>query len=272
MERISNESLDKFLESVYLKYGHDFRDYNYSTLRRRIESHQIKMKVPLKDFESYKDIVLENRDAFVQMFKHFSINVTEFFREPDHMKIFRDKVVPYLKTYPYIKIWYAGCSSGEFPYSLAILLKEEGLLKKSQIYATDFNNKVLNIAKKGIYEDKEIERSIENYKECGGKSNIKEYFTKHGKFYKVKNSIKENILFFNHNLVTDGVMNEFHLIICKNVLIYFNENLKTKVFTLFDNSLYKNGFLIIGKNEYLTNEFKMKYKLYHPKSKIYHNI
>ncbi|MEA3499235.1 MAG: protein-glutamate O-methyltransferase CheR [Campylobacterota bacterium] len=265
---IQDKELNQFLIDVYKTYGDDFIHYHHSSLKRRIEVHCIKLHID--KFSEYSKLILDNKKYFDEMFKHFSINVTQFFREPEQLKLFREKVIPYLKSYNHIKIWCAGCSSGESPYSLSMILDEEGILGKSQIYATDFNNRVLAHAKDGLFEIEDFTLSSKNYKISGGTKEFKDYFIKQGKYYKVKKYLKEHILFFNHNLVTDGVMNEFQLIICKNVVIYFDDNLKKHVINLFDESLECNGFLVLGKSEYLPNEFKDRFKLYIPKSKVYH--
>jgi len=265
--KIKDESLKVFLIDIKNTYGDDFVGYNYETLKRRIEVHAIKANI--KDFYLYTQYILNSKEIFDEMFSHFSINVTEFFREPKQLKTFKNEVIPYLKTFPYLKIWCAGCSSGQEAYSLSIILEEEGMLDKCQIYATDFNNKVLEQAKNGLYDIPDFEQSSTQYKESGGREKLENYFIKKGKFYQVKKRLKEKILFFNHNLVTDGVMNNFQLIICKNVVIYFNKNLKNVVLDKFNESLLYNGFMILGNSEYLPNEFENKFKLYSKSSKVY---
>ena len=265
---IKQQELLEFLKSIYEHYGYDFIHYSHSSLKRRIEVHCIKLNI--YNFNKYCELVLSSQKYFDDMFEYFSINVTEFFREPEQLKLFRKKVIPYLNSFAHIKIWCAGCSSGESPYSLSMILDEAGILEKCQIYATDFNNRVLAHAKDGLFEIKDFEQSYTNYEKSGGTKSFKEYFIKKGKYYKIKKYLQEHILFFNHNLATDGVMNEFQLIICKNVVIYFDEDLKETVINLFDNSLDCNGFLILGKSEYLPKEFKDKFKLYIPGSKVYH--
>ena len=266
--KINDKELINFLKSVYLKYGDDFVNYTLPTLKRRIETHCIKLSID--DFDTYSNMVLNDKKYFDEMFSHFSINVTEFFREPDQLRIFREKVIPYLNSFAHVKIWYAGSSSGESPYSTAIVLHEAGILDKCQIYATDFNNRVLAHAKEGLFEIKDFEKSYNNYEKSGGTKAFKEYFIKKGKFHQIKSFLKEKVLFFNHNLATDGVMNEFQLIVCKNVLIYFDDKLKERVFDIFDSSLNCNGFLILGNSEYLPNKYKDNFKLYIPKSKVFH--
>jgi len=265
---ITDKKLTKFLKNVYYTYNYDFINYNKSTIKRRIKNHCIFLHIV--SFDEYCKLILNNQEDFDDMFSYFSINVTEFFREPEQLKNFRDKVIPYLNSFSHVKIWCAGCSSGESPYSLSMILDEDGILDKCQIYATDFNNRILAHAKEGMFEIEDSEQNDINYKISGGTKKFQNYFVKYGKYYKIKKYLKEHILFFNHNLVTDGVMNEFQLIICKNVIIYFDKNLKKTVLDLFDHSLVCNGFLILGNSEYLPSKFVDRFKLYIPKSKVYH--
>ena len=270
---IKSIDLDAFLSDIYHKYEQDFLHYNHGTLKRRITNHAMKLNIKVdKDnaFDIYKDYVLNDKSIFDEMFSYFSINVTEFFREPEQLKIFKEKVIPYLNSFSHIKIWCAGCSSGESPYSLSIILDEAGILDKSQIYATDFNNRVLSNAKDGVFDIENLEDSNKNYKISGGSCEFQDYFIKYGRYYKVKKYLKNKILFFNHNLVTEGVMNQFQLIICKNVIIYFDNILKDKVINLFKDSLECNGFLILGNSEYLPRKFEDSLINYIPKSKVYH--
>ena len=265
---IDDSKLDEFLIEIYHNYGDDFIHYNHKTLKHRIATHNIKLQA--KDFEEYCYMILNNRTNFEEMFKYFSINVTEFFREPQQLNNFRQKVIPYLKTFPFVKIWCAGCSSGESPYSLAIILEEEGLLEKTQIYATDFNNRIIAHAKDGLYEIKDFQQSYTNYELSGGKKQFKEYFIKKGKFYQIKKHFKKHILFANHNLVTDKPFNEFQVIISKNVIIYFDVILKEKVINLFDQSLVDNGFLILGEKEYLPYKYEKYFQRYIEHTNIFH--
>ncbi len=265
---INDDDLVEFLKSIYNIYGHDFIHYNQKTVKRRIENHCIYLNID--KFDKYCKIVLNNKDHFDKMFKYLSINVTEFFREAEHLKLFREKVVPYLNSFSHIKIWCAGCSSGESPYSMSIILEEEGILDKCQIYATDFNNRILSYAKNGLFEIDDLEQTELNYQKSGGTKKFQNYFLKKGKYFKIKKRLKKHILFFNHNLAIDGVMNEFQLIVCKNVIIYFDDKLKERVFNLFYDSLEYNGFLILGKNENLSKKFDDKFQLYIPQSKVYH--
>lgn len=248
---IEAKELEQFFDSVKMKYGYDFKNYKHNTLQRRIALHA--MSLNIKTFFEYEERVLEEENIFKEMFKYFSINVTEFFREPEELNILKSKIFPYLSSYSHIKIWDAGCSYGMTSYSMAIILDEMGLLDKTRIYATDFNSKVLKEAKKATYSLEKLEVAKKNYELFKGESSFEKYIDVRGSEFSIKPYIKDRVLFFKHNLSLDKCMNEFQLIVCKNVLIYFDDKLKTRVIKLFDDSLCVNGFLNIGKNEYINN-------------------
>ena len=183
--------------------------------------------------------------------KDFSINVSDMFRDPEVFKTFREKVVPYLNTFPFIRLWVAGCSSGEEVYSLAIILKEEGVYNKCQIYATDMNPLILDVAKEGIYPIDRVAKFTENYQRAGGKESFSDYYNSKFESIIMSKSLKKNIVFSVHNLTVDKVFNEMHFISCRNVMIYFTEELQENVLQLFLDSLYHGGFLCIGTKESL---------------------
>jgi chemotaxis protein methyltransferase CheR len=269
--RISRESgaklSDKFLDDIMFKYGYDFKNYDKKLLQRRVEI--TKKRVEIEDNATFYKSVLEHKHLFEELFLDFSINVTTFFRNSDTFSSIRDKLFPYLSSYPEIKIWCAGCSTGEEPYSLAIILKELGLLHKSLIYATDFNDIKVKEAQNGIFSKDKFEIFKENYYKSGGKEEFKTYFNFNESYVSVSDEIKSKILFFKHNLASDGVLNEFQLVLCRNVMIYFDEELQKKVFFLMNNSLVRNGFLIYGESETLDCT-KAGYKVvYDNKEKIY---
>jgi len=246
---IENIELELFLEAIYKRYGYDFRQYSQATMKRRVQNLLSTFKFN-KVSEMIPKILFDEK-FFEQLLFHFSITVTEMFRDPSFYKYLRDDIIPYLKTYPFMKIWCAGCATGEEVYSLAILLKEEKLYDRVTIFATDFNDKALQKAKDGIYPLNNIKNYTVNYQKAGGKSSLTEYF--HAEYDSVimKQELREKITFANHNLVIDGVFGEMHLIFCRNVLIYFNRNLQNKVLDLFYNSLIRNGFLCLGTKESL---------------------
>lgn len=261
-EDISLEEVNNFLEGIFSTYGYDYREYQKDSIIRRINI--CMLKEGIKTFREFQQLVLEDFDTFQQLFLDLSINTTEFFRDPEVFYLLREKILPYLNSYTHIKIWCVGCSTGKEPYSLAILLEELGLLDKTQIYATDINPYVIEEAKNGLFSTKDIHRDDENYKKAGGEREFKEYFYMKEHFGKVKKHLKKNILFFQHSLIGSGSLNEFELILCRNVLIYFNQSLQNKVLKNFYNSLHRNGFLILGKSEGLMlnggAEFFTKYR------------
>ncbi|MBT4290522.1 MAG: protein-glutamate O-methyltransferase CheR, partial [Deltaproteobacteria bacterium] len=188
-------------------------------------------------------------DFFQKLLKDMSINVTEMFRDPAFYRTLRNQVLPDLADCEIIKIWHAGCASGEEVYSMAILLKELGLYEKSRIYATDFDEEILNKAKQGIFPVDSLRSYIKNYQESGGVRSFTDYYSARYELVLIDKSLKENIHFTNHNLVTDGVFSEMNLIICRNVLIYFKRELQDRVFKLFKDSLSHNGILCLGSKE-----------------------
>lgn len=249
MSTIENENIEVqlLLEAIYLKYGYDFRDYARASVKRRI-LHHFNLS-GLKNLAEMQHQILYNTDFFEGCLLDLSINVTEMFRDPSFYQTLREKVIPLLKTYPFIKVWHAGCSTGEEAYSMAILLKEEGLYKRAQIYATDFNDIVLQKAKEGIYPVEHIKDYTLNYQRAGGKTSFVEYYTAHHNSIIMDRSLKKNIVFANHNLETDGIFGEMQLILCRNVLIYFNRDLQNRVIKLFHDSLGRHGILCLGSKE-----------------------
>jgi len=251
-EILDNEDIEinLFIEMLFQKYGYDFREYSKAHMKRRIK-HRIQIETDIKTISDFTHAVLWDETYFRKVISDFSINVTEMFRDPSFYKKIREELIPVLKTYPFIKVWHAGCSTGEEVYSMAILLKEEGILNKTQIYATDFNDVVLKKAKEGIYTTEYLKDYKKNYKQSGGKFELSDYYSEAYGTIIFEKTLKERILFSNHNLVTDGVFGEMNMIICRNVLIYFERSLQNKVFKLFEKSLCHGGILGIGSKESL---------------------
>ena len=248
-ENTQNEDIEihLLLEVMLLKYGYDFKNYSKAHIKRRILR-----RVGLLGLNSVSELqygILHDEDIFKMLLSDFSINVTEMFRDPSFYKAFRTEVIPVLKTYPFIKISHAGCATGEEVYSMAILLKEEGLYDRAQIYATDFNEVVLQKAKSGIYSINAIKAYTKNYQLAGGTSSFNDYYTAKYNSVILDESLKQKIIFADHNLVTDGVFNEMHVIICRNVIIYFNKELQNSTLNLFYKSLNNGCFLCLGTKE-----------------------
>jgi chemotaxis protein methyltransferase CheR len=205
----------------------------------------------LEDISQMQSKVLNDEIFASTLLQDLSITVTEMFRDPSFYVSLRENVIPVLKTYPFIKIWHAGCATGEEAYSMAIVMHEEGLYDRTTIYATDFNQRVLNQAKEGIFSNKMMKKYATNYQLSGGKDSFSSYYTSDHDNVIMNQSLKKNIVWANHNLVTDSVFAEVHLILCRNVLIYFNQNLQNKVQNLFYNSLINGGILCLGSKESL---------------------
>lgn len=241
--------VDFLLEAIYRLSGFDFRQYNKSSISRRIHN---RMKINgIPTITGLLEKVIHEEDFLEQLLNDFSINVTEMFRNPSFFKAFREEVVPILREYPEIRIWHAGCATGEEVYSMAILLEEEGLKDKAVIYATDMNEQVLEKASKGIFPIQKMQAYTKNYMLAGGSKAFSEYYKTDSQHAYFHPSLLENIIFAQHNLVTDQSFNEFHVIICRNVLIYFNSELQEQVQQLFYQSLSPEGVLGLGDKETL---------------------
>jgi chemotaxis protein methyltransferase CheR len=260
--------IDLLIEAVNRFYGYDFSNYSKAHIKRRMMVFLAKHR-----FESVSEMqhhVLHNAQIFEDFLNNFSINVTEMFRDPGFYSEFRKHTVPILKTYPYLKIWIAGCATGEEVYSFAIMLKEEGLLSRSTIYATDFNREALQKAGKAIYSIDNIKNYTANYQKSGGKSSFSDYYMANYNSVIIDKSLKVNVVFAEHNLVTDGVFTEANLIVCRNVLIYFNRELQDKVLSLFNDSLITGGFLALGTKETIQfSSIANKYTTVSKENKIY---
>jgi chemotaxis protein methyltransferase CheR len=267
-EDIEKIEIDLFLEALFQRYGYDFRHYAEASVRRRVRHLLAK-----SGYSRICDMIprLLYDEAFSHMAIHdFSITVTEMFRDPRFYCSIRQSVVPYLKTYPFIKIWHAGCATGEEVYSLAILLEEEGLYERATIFATDLNEAVLEKAKEGIYALKDIRQYTTNYQKAGGTRPFADYYHAQYESAIMNQSLKRNVTFASHNLVTDGVFGEMHLIFCRNVLIYFDKTLQNRVLGLFAESLNYGGFLCLGSKETLQfSSVAEHFKVIDERDKIY---
>ena len=254
---ITTTELDSFLESIRFAYGYDFTEYAQASVARRVD-HYIKVN-KVADIVHLQKILLGNEDTFAHFVQEFTVNVTEMFRDPSFYKSLQEKVTKRLATYPFIKIWIAGCSTGEEVYSIAILLKEAGLLDRSVIYATDINQKALHAAKKGIFHLDLMKKYTANYQKAGGKNSFSDYYIAKYDSALLDKSLRDNIVFAPHNLAADTSFNEFQLILCRNVLIYFNQKLQNRAISLFYESLCPFGILALGSKESLLFSDKMKH-------------
>jgi len=264
-EFITDDELKRFLYKIYQMYGYNYSGYTLNHIRRRVQLFY--NTVQSKNFMEFENLILNNKSIFKDLFLNISVNITTFYRNPEVFKVLKNDILPKLDSFLDIKIWCAGCSSGEEPYSIAIFLDELGLLDRSIIYATDLNEVILNNAKNGIYSKKNFEHYRKNYYQAGGTESFSSYFDIKDNFVNVKKRIKDRILFFRHNLVQDSKINDFQLIFCRNVVIYFDKELKKNVFNLFNQSLDNFGFLVLGESESLENN--LDFKTIDKKNKIY---
>jgi len=263
--------IDLLIEAIYKKYGYDFRNYSKASIKRRIK-HKLALS-GLENLSSMQHRVLYDKKFFESMLLDLTINVTEMFRDPAFYCALRDKVIPVLKTYPFVKIWHAGCSTGEEVYSMAILLHEENLLSNAMLYATDIDDKVLKTAREGIYPVDRIKEYTRNYQKACGQNSFSDYYTARYKAAIMDSTLKKNIVFSQHNLVTDGIFGEMNLIICRNVLIYFDRDLQNRVLQLFHDSLIRKGILCLGSKETIKfSQVKDLFTEYDGKEKIYKKI
>ena len=244
LERIE---IDLLLEGVYRHYGLDFRGYALGSLKRRLARRMHEEGTPT--LSGLQDKVLHDPDAMERLLVALSISVTAMFRDPSFYRAFREKVVPLLRTYPFIRMWNAGCATGEETTSLAIMLAEEGLLDRTRIYATDFNAGVVDKARLAEFPLARMKSYTENYLNAGGKREFSSYYSADGPVARFSPELFQNVVFAKHNLVSDGSFNEFHGILCRNVLIYFGNPLQQRVHELFHDSLVNFGVLALGHKE-----------------------
>ncbi|MBD1427536.1 CheR family methyltransferase [Sphingobacterium arenae] len=249
LDIVKDDDMEMLLKDISHLYGYDFTQYSKASLKRRLN--RICM---LDKFTSFAELRyrLIHDDAYLSRFiEEITVNVTEMFRDPHFYAALRHHILPILRTYPFIRIWVAGCSTGEEAYSLAILLKETDLFNKTLIYATDINPSVLEKASKGIFPLNQMKQYSRNYILSGGNRDFSSYYMSMYDVVKFNSDLSSKMIFSTHNLVSDSSFNEFQLILCRNVLIYFDKDLQNKVFKLFDDSLQPFGFLALGAKETL---------------------
>ncbi|MCB2181891.1 MAG: protein-glutamate O-methyltransferase CheR [Desulfobulbaceae bacterium] len=246
---IEGIELELLLEGIFQRYGYDFRHYSRASISRRVNHFLARSgKEKISEITSR---ILYDESFFQELLEDFSVAVTEMFRDPDVYLTLRREVIPFLRTYPFLKVWHAGCASGQEVYSLAIMLMEEGLYNRTTIYATDFNEGGLEKARQGIYPLNEVKGYVDNYRIAGGLESFTDYCDAHYGSVIMNKALKKNITFARHNLVSDQVFGEMHLIMCRNVLIYFDSTLQERVFKLLNDSLIRGGFLCLGRKESL---------------------
>ena len=235
------------MEAIYLKYSYDFRNYTGASQKRRVRYALEQLRLP--NVSALQERVLHDPRVFAQLLQYLTIPVSEMFRDPSYFLTLRQQVVPVLQTYPSVKVWVAGCSTGEEAWSLAILLREEGLLDRTQIYATDINPTSLDKARQGIFPMDAVRGYTANYQRAGGRQAFSDYYTAAYDAARFDPSLCANAVFADHSLATDSVFAETQLVSCRNVLIYFNRALQDRALGLFHESLCHRGFLGLGAKE-----------------------
>jgi len=268
---VKDEELDLLLEELFRSYGYDFTNYARASLKRRVSRLMI-----IDRFPSFAELLYRvRRDStyLTRIVEELTVNVTEMFRDPGVFKTIREQVLPVLATHPFIRIWHAGCATGEEVYSMAILLEEANLLHKSLLYATDLNPTAIENIRKGVFPISEMKQYSENYILSGGKHDFSRYYTAKYNWAKFDDKLKSKMIVATHNLVSDRSFNEFALIFCRNVLIYFDKYLQDNVLTLFDDSLEKLGFLVLGSKENLRfSPIARKYKQLENRERIWRKV
>jgi len=251
------------VEAVYERFGHDFRDYATASLKRRLL--YARQQMGARTLSGLQERVLHEPGAFEQLLQYLTVPVSEMFRDPPYFLALREHVIPVLQTYPSVKVWIAGCSTGEEAYSMAILLHEKELLGRAVVYATDINHASLDNARQGIFPLEQLAGFTRNYQQAGGQSSFSEYYTAAYGRALFDKRLRERITFADHSLATDSVFAETHFISCRNVLIYFNRKLQDRALGLFHESLINRGFLGLGSKESI--EFSAWARRFEPISK-----
>ncbi len=247
MPKTDDIELRLLLEALFLKYHYDFRGYSMASVKRRLR--QAKDHFNCKSYSQLQDLILHNSHLIPELLGFLTVQVSEMFRDPSYFRALREKVLPHLRTYPSLKVWIAGCSSGEELYSLVILFREEGLEDRTLFYATDINPDALKRAEAGVYALDRIQLFTENHQKSGGKSSLSDYYTAAYGAASLDASLRRNVVFSDHSLVTDAVFAEMQLISCRNVLIYFDRELQDRAIGLFKDALGHKGFLGLGSKE-----------------------
>jgi chemotaxis protein methyltransferase CheR len=248
-ESVEEVEIEALLGALERRYGYDFRNYARASLRRRIRATLEAEK--LATVSALQQLLLRDPTSMQRFIYRLSVHVTSMFRDAEFFRIFRSEVVPWLRTYPYLRIWHAGCATGEEVYSMAILLEEEGIYDRCRIYATDISDLLLQRAKRGIYTLEAIRRYTAAYHRAGGRRDFSSYYTADSENAVLHDKLRRNVVFSLHNLVSDGSFNEFNVVLCRNVLIYFDDPLRDRVLGLLDQSVMRGGFMAIGRKESL---------------------
>ncbi|WP_207897533.1 CheR family methyltransferase [Rhizobium sp. PP-F2F-G48] len=247
VEKVEDIEIRLLLEALYARYHYDFRGYAMASVKRRLRQALEQLAIPT--ISSLQERLLHDRDMLPQLLGYLTVQVSEMFRDPDYFRAIREQVIPHLRTYPSLKVWVAGCSHGEELYSLVILFREEGLEERTLFYATDISQEALQIAEAGVYPLDRMQLFTENHRRSGGKSSLSDYYQAAYGRVSFDRTLRRNVVFSDHSLVTDAVFGEMNLISCRNVLIYFDRTLQDRALGLFKDSLPRKGFLGLGAKE-----------------------
>ena len=246
-DKIEDIEIRLLLEALYQRYHYDFRNYAQASIKRRLK--QAREQMEFRSISALQERLPHDPAMLPRLLSYLTVQVSELFRDPSYFRAIREKVVPHLRTYPSLKVWVAGCSSGEELYSLVILFREEGLEQRTLFYATDINQDALAKAEAGIYDLERIQLFTENHRKSGGKSSLSDYYSAAYGKASLDKSLRKQVVFSDHSLVTDAVFAEMHLVSCRNVLIYFDRALQDRALGLFKGSLARKGFLGLGSKE-----------------------
>ncbi|WP_274630982.1 CheR family methyltransferase [Arvimicrobium flavum] len=248
-QKIEDIEIRLLLEALFLKYHYDFRNYAMASIKRRLR--QAREQLGFATFSAMQESLLHDASLLPRLLRFLTVQVSEMFRDPSYFRAIRERVVPHLRTYPSLKVWVAGCSGGEELYSLVILFREEGLEDRTIFYATDISHEALQAARAGIFPLDRAPLFTENHRESGGKSSLSDYYQAAYGGVSFDKTLRRNVVFSDHSLVTDAVFGEMHLISCRNVMIYFDRALQDRALGLFKDSLARKGFLGLGAKETL---------------------
>lgn len=248
-DKIEDIEIRLLLEALFVRYHYDFRNYAMASVKRRMR--QAREQMGFATISAVQEAVLHDASMLPRLLGFLTVQVSEMFRDPSYFRAIREKVVPHLRTYPSLKLWVAGCSGGEELYSFVILFREEGLEERTIFYATDINQDALQIAETGIYSVERLQLFTENHRKSGGKSSLSDYYSTGYGRASFDKTLRRNVVFSDHSLVTDAVFGEMHLVSCRNVLIYFDRPLQDRAIGLFKDSLPRKGFLGLGAKESL---------------------
>jgi chemotaxis protein methyltransferase CheR len=269
--RLQALEIELLLTGLAERYGYDFRNYARASLTRRIR--KAVQEASLPSVSALQSKLLHDPDAAMRFVAAVSVHTTAMFRDPDVYRLLRSEVIPLLRTYPFVRIWHAGCSSGEEVYSLAILLEEEGIYDRCRVYATDISDRILDQARQGVYTLRAMRDHTRAYIASGGTSDFSSYYVADNDYAVFRSSLRRQMVFSQHNLVCDSAFNEFQLIVCRNTLLYFDQSLRERASALFHSSLSNFGILVLGKKESLRfTELASSYQELQEGARIYRKV